>query len=243
MFRKLNVLIILTLLSLIISRTVTAEKVTEDSHTWAGITIFGDLPATNPMLKNFKYMLSSQGRFGNDTSRFTQGLIRPGIGYGVNEKTTIWIGYDWLPTSRPLALNSPFNEHRLWQQLLLKDTYSIGVVSSRTRLEQRFFDIPGSTDVSHRYRQKLRLSVPAPFVSPSFSFVFWNEIYVNLQNATGAGVQRGFNQNWAFAGIGYSLSKTTAMEIGYLNQFINRPQSPRSDQINHILLINILLNF
>ena len=242
MFKKLNIFIVSTLLSLIIASPVVAEKAVEDFHTWAGIGISGDLPETKPMLKNFKYMLFAQGRFGDDASRFTQSLIRPGIGYVVNEKTTIWVGYDWVPTSRPLALSRPFNEHRSWQQLSLKDSYTIGAVSSRTRFEQRFFDIPGSTDVSHRYRQMFKLSVPMPFVSPNVSFVFWNEIFVNLQNATDAGVRRGLDQNWVFAGLGYRFSKTTMMEIGYQNQYINRQSSPRPDQMNHILSVNMFLN-
>ncbi len=222
---------------------VAAEEVEEDFSTWTGIAISGDLPTTNPNLNNLKYMLVAQGRFGDNSSRFTQSLIRPGIGYAINKKATVWLGYDWVPTSRPFALRHPFNEHRIWQQLSLKDKYSIGTVVSRTRFEQRFFDIPGSTDVSHRYRQMFKLSVPMPFVSPNVSFVVWDEVFVNLQNATDAGVRSGFDQNWAFAGIGYRLNKSATVEIGYQNQYINRPKNPRPDLMNHILSVNMFLNF
>tara|TARA_R110002073_G_scaffold247271_1_gene410226 strand:- start:522 stop:1253 length:732 start_codon:yes stop_codon:yes gene_type:complete len=243
MFKKLNILIVSTSFSLVFTGPVAAEKAEEDFFTWTGITISGDLPTTNPNLKNFKYTLTAQGRFGDDSSRFSQALIRPGIGYAINKKTTIWLGYDWLPTSRPYALKSPFNEHRIWQQLLLEDKYSFGTAISRTRFEQRFFDIPGSTDISHRYRQMFKLSIPVPFASPNVSFVVWDEVFVNLQNALDAGVRSGFDQNWGFVGIGYRFNKHTVVETGYQNQYINRPHSPRKNQMNHILSINLFLNF
>jgi uncharacterized protein DUF2490 len=238
----LNTLIASTVLSLILTGPLAAEKQVEDFHTWAGMEITGDLSSITPNLRNFRYKLFTQGRFGDYSSRFTQGLIRPGIGYALNEKTTVWLGYDWVPTSRPLALRHPFNDHRVWQQLSLKDQYSFGTVISRTRLEQRFFDIPGSTDVAHRYRQMFKLSAPMPSISPKISFVVWNEIFVDL-NTTDVGIKSGLNQNWAFAGIGYHLNNKTTVEIGYLNQYLNRPRNPRPDQMHHVLSVNMLLNF
>ena len=242
MLKKTNQFIASIALSLTFIGSASAEKDIEDFHTWAGMEVTGDLSSVIPNLKNFKYKLFAQGRFGDDSSRFTQGLIRPGIGYTINEKATVWLGYDWVPTSRPLALKHPFNDHRVWQQLSLKEQFAFGTVISRTRFEQRFFDIPGSTDVAHRYRQMLRLSTPMPSLSSEVSLVVWNEIFVDM-NATDVGIRSGLNQNWAFAGIGYRLNKETTVEVGYLNQYINRPKNPRPDQIHHVLAVTLLLNF
>ena len=218
-----------------------AEKKVEDFHSWTGIEVVGNLSGIRPDLKNFKYKIFAQGRFGDNSTRFTQALIRPGIGYAINKKITVWLGYDWVPTSRPLVLKHPFNDHRVWQQLSLRDHYSFGTVISRTRLEQRFFDIPGSTDVAYRYRQMFKLSTPMRPISPKVSFVVWNELFVDL-NSTDAGISNGLNQNWAFAGFGYHLNKKTTIEIGYLNQYINRPQSLRPDQMHHVLAVTMLFN-
>ncbi|WP_218141658.1 DUF2490 domain-containing protein [Nitrosomonas sp. Nm51] len=49
---------------------------------------------------------------------------------------------------------------RIWQQLLWSDKFSFGNPQSRTRLEQRFFNIPGSTDVQHCFRQLFKLGIP-----------------------------------------------------------------------------------
>ncbi|SFP74967.1 Protein of unknown function [Nitrosomonas cryotolerans] len=244
MLKKINIFMVSAsaIISLILSSPVVAEKVAEDFQTWGNITATGNFSAINPNLKNLKYWVEGQGRFGDDSSRFSQSLIRPGIGYAVNDKTSVWVGYAWVPTSRPFAAKSPFNEHRIWQQLLWSDSYSFGKVTSRTRFEQRFFDIPGSTDVAYRYRQMLKLSVPMPFISPNVSFVVFDEIFVNLNNID-TGIKTGFNQNRAFAGIGYKFNQYTTGEIGYMNQYFNRPQNPRPDQMQHILSVNLFFNF
>lgn len=236
-----NKLIIATAIYLITLGTVYAENVAEDFYTWAGFEMTGGMPANNPYLKNFRYKLFMQGRFGDNSSQFTQGLIRSGIGYNFSEKITAWLGHDWVPTSRPLALR-PFNIHALWQQLSLREDYSFGTVISRTRFEQYFFDIPGSSDVSQIFRQMFKLSIPMPSVSSSVSVVIWNETFANL-NSTDAGTRSGFNQNRAFAGVGYALSKNKLLEIGYMNQYINRPHNPRPDQMLHVLSATLLLNF
>ncbi|SER29800.1 hypothetical protein SAMN05421690_101749 [Nitrosomonas sp. Nm51] len=41
------------------------------------------------------------GCFGTNASRFAQGIVRPGIGYVLNEKTSVWLGYGWIPAGRP----------------------------------------------------------------------------------------------------------------------------------------------
>jgi len=237
----IKTLLVTVTVCLITTSLVCAENATEDFYTWAGFEMTGGLPANNPYLKNFRYKLFMQGRFGDDSTRFTQGLIRSGVGYAFSEKVTAWLGYDWIPTSRPLALQ-PFNDHAIWQQLSLRDNYSFITVISRTRFEQHFFDIPGSSDAAYLFRQMFKFSMPMPFVSPRVGFVVWNEIFANL-NSTDAGTRSGFNQNRAFAGVSYPINKNQSLEVGYMNQYINRPHNPRPDQMLHVLSVTLLLNF
>lgn len=229
------------MINLVVMNTVLADNTAEDFYTWAGFEMTGSMSANNSYLKNFRYKLFMQGRFGDSSSRFTQGLIRSGVGYTFSDKVTAWIGYDWVPTGRPLALRS-FNDHAVWQQLSLQENYPFGTASSRTRLEQHFFDIPGSGDVAHLFRQMFKLSTPMRFVSPNTSLVIWNEIFANL-NSTDAGTQSGFNQNRAFAGIGYGINKHLLLEIGYMNQYIHRRNNTRPDLMLHVMSVTMLLNF
>ncbi|WP_245738904.1 DUF2490 domain-containing protein [Nitrosomonas marina] len=243
MLKKMNFLVATLVLTLVLSNSVIADDVVEDFQTWGNITATGTFSAINPKLK---WWMEGQGRFGNDTSRFSQGIIRPGVGYALNDKTSVWFGYAWIPTSRPFAASSPFNEHRIWQQLLWSDTFSFGTITSRTRLEQRFFDFdqPGNTadGHGHRFRQFLKLTVPMPSISPNLSLAIWDEIFVNMNNVD-TGAKAGFNQNRIFGGLAYRFNKFTVGEIGYLNQYFNRPSSPRPDQMQHILAVNLFLNF
>ncbi len=240
MFKNLNILLASSVFALALSNPVVAgESAIDDFQTWGNITATGNFSAANPKLK---WWLEGQGRFGNDSSRFSQGIIRPGVGYALNEKTTVWLGYAWIPTSRPFAAQSPFNEHRIWQQLLWANQYSFGTITSRTRMEQRFFDIQGSTDVAHRFRQMFKLAVPLPSISPNTSFVILDEIFVNL-NDIDTGARAGYNQNRIFAGFAYKFNKVATGEIGYLNQHFNRPGTPRLDQMQHILALNLFLNY
>lgn len=239
--RKRLLHIIVVVFSLIVADMVSAANPDEDFYTWAGFEMTGSLPAHNPYLKNLRYKLFMQGRFGDNSSQFSQGLIRAGTGYQFNEKVTAWLGYDWVPTGRPLAL-SPFNDHAVWQQLSWSNSFAFGTLISRTRLEQHFFDVPGGSDAAHLFRQMLKLSIPVPVVSPRIGVVLWNEIFVNLKT-TAAGIRSGYNQNRAFAGFGYQINKMITLETGYMNQHINKSSSPRPDLLLHVLSITLLLNF
>lgn len=244
MFKKINFFIVTIAATLMFSNPVFSESTVEDFEVWGNVTATGSLAPLNPSLKNFRFWLEGQGRFGNDASRFSQGIIRPGVGYAVNEKTTVWLGYAWIPTAQPFALRHSFNENRIWQQVLWADNFSFGRVTSRTRLEQRFFDgnASGNSDVAHRFRQFFKLAVPMPVISPDVSFVIANEVFVNLNN-TDRGVFNGFDQNRIFAGVAYRFNKLATTEIGYMNQYYNRPHSRRPDQMVHILGVNLFLNF
>ncbi|MFO7579072.1 MAG: DUF2490 domain-containing protein [Nitrosomonas halophila] len=216
-----------------------AAGVTEDFQTWGNITAVGNFGALNQDWKDFKYWLEGQGRFGNDSSRFSQSLMRLGAGYAINSKTSIWTGFAWAPTSKPFTQN-PFNEYRIWQQLLWNDTFSDAATMLRFRLEERFFDISQSDDVAFRFRQLAKLTLPIPFAPPAFRFAFTNEVFVHLNN-TDQGLRRGFDQNRAFAGVAYRFNPETTMEVGYMNHYIKKYK--QADQMQHILSINLYFNF
>ena len=245
MLKKLNILIASTIMGLMLSGYVAAEKTVQDFQTWGmvlGTGNFSSLNPDNPNLSKFKWWLEGQGRFGDDSSRFSQGIIRPGVGYAVNDETSLWVGYAWIPTDKPFAGGNRFNENRIWQQLLWSKPYSFGTITARTRTEQRFFDIPGSSDVAYRFRQFFKWSIPMPFISPKTFFILQDEVFVNL-NDIDTGIRAGFNQNRFFTGFGYKFNKIATGEIGYMNQYFNRPDNPRPDQMQHILGVNLFLNF
>ena len=235
---KFNIIKILTLSGLLLSSPAIAAKDISDFQTWGTATATGSLKSFNPELKKFKYWAEFQARFGVDSSRFSQAIVRPGIGYEINKNSSAWLGYGWIPTDEPFT-KTPFNERRLWQQFLWKDNNSFGAISSRTRLEQRWAPRVGD-DTAFRLRQMLKISSPMKN-SPAYSLVASDEYFLNL-NDTDWSPKSGFDQNRLFLGIGYNFDKETKTEIGYMNQYINR--SNTSVNLNdHILSINFIFDY
>ena len=251
MFKKINIFILWAAFGLIFSNPAAADRTVEDFEVWGNITAlgnFGALNPNNPDLKKFRWWMEGQGRFGNDASQFTQSLIRPGLGYAITDKIVVWAGYAWAPTAEPLSIAHPYNEHRLWEQVTWADNFSFGRLSTRSRFEQRFFDhnapIAGNDDVNHRFRQLVKLAVPMPSIDPNLSFIVQSELFINMTNANNpAFISQGYDQNRAFVGLGYKVNQYATVELGYMNQFINRPHSVRPDQMMHNLVANLFLNF
>lgn len=208
----------------------------EDFQTWGTLTATGSLGIFTPELKNFKYWLEGQGRFGNDTSRFSQGMARTGLGYALSDKVSIWLGYAFIPTEEPFA-KVPFDEHRIWQQLLWSEKIADTTFTSRSRLEQRF--VQTGNDVGWRYRQLLKASY-APAAWNGFSLVASDEFFANVNN-TDWRAHSGFDQNRFFVGVGYSFDSHVKTEVGYMHQYINKNKA--QDLMDHILSVNFILNY
>ena len=251
MVKKIKVLIFLALLSVSSVKQASADATVEDFQVWGNVTAlgnFGFVNPNNPDLKKFRWWMEGQGRFGNDATQFTQSLVRPGVGYAITDKLVAWVGYAWAPTAEPLSTAHPFNEHRLWEQLTWADNFPFGRLSLRGRFEQRFFDhnapISGSDDVAHRFRQLVKLAVPIPSIDPNLSFIIQSELFIAMNTVDNPGfIARGYDQNRAFAGLGYKINQYATVEVGYMNQFINRPHSARPDQMMHNFVANLFLNF
>lgn len=251
MFKKLKLYTVAVVCS-VLSAQVKAEAIEPDYQTWGQIMAninLGNVTG-NENLKNWRIWAEGQGRFGNDSTQFSQALIRPGIGYAINDKITIWAGYAWAPTAKPLANpngGKNYDEHRLWQQIIYADTYSWGRFQWRSRFEERFFDSdvpePGPNHVAYRFRQLWKFSFPLSFIHENLSFIVQDELFINMTTAHKGWITKGFDQNRGFVGLGWRFNKVATGEIGYMNQLINRPWSARPDQMMHIVGVNLFLNF
>ncbi|MCC3244405.1 DUF2490 domain-containing protein [Methylocystis sp. WRRC1] len=230
---------------LLIAVLMTAPKAIaaeEDFRVWENITAITNLGSLDPKLDKWRWWLEGQGRFRDDAGALDQSLARTAIGYQLTDRASIWLGYAHVGNyPRPQARIQ--HEHRIWQQLLLTDKPSFGDLMSRTRLEQRF--IQNVDPVEWRLREFVRFSRPIVEGS-AFSFVVWDEVFVRL-NSTTPGTRFGFDQNRAFAGIGYTFSKQARVEVGYINQLIQLRTVTRraqgfNERMNHILSVSMFLN-
>jgi hypothetical protein len=225
----------LTVVSLTLSGPISA-KTMEDFHSWNDVALTGSLGVIDPALKNVKFLLEGIGRFGKDSSQLSKGMLRAGLGYALNDSTSVWLGYAWFTYDEPFA-STPFDEHRIWQDFTWSHKYAFATVSSRSRLEQRFMDT--GSDVGWRFRQRVKVSVPLTF-APDFSLVGWEEYFANI-NKTNYGADDGFDQNRVFAGIGYNFDTHIRTEVGYMNNYFRKVN--RQDRMDHCLAVSLFFNF
>jgi len=238
---KQKILALLAASGLMLSGPIAAHQDNDiqDFQTWGNVTAIGkfeSLGITNPKLEKFRWWMEGQGRFGENTSQFSQALIRPGIGYQVHRTTSVWLGYAWAPTAQPFT-NTPFDEQRIWQQALWTDRFSFGTLTARSRMEQRFSPWQ-SDDTAYRYRQLVRILMPLP-QAPGFGLVLQDEFFVSMNEASW-GPRTGFDNNRAFAGVAYTINKNARTEVGYMNHYLNK-RGP--NLMDHILSVNLFLNF
>ena len=205
----------------------------DDAGLWNALFARGDFEALGLKNDRLKWWFDGQIRFLDDAGGFNQSLVRPGIGWTLNERSTVWAGYGWIRTSKPSRLE--FDEHRIWQQWTWSKSDEVWKVGLRSRFEQRFVEL--GDDVGLRFRQLFSVRRKLPGL-PRMTVVCWDELFYNL-NDTDWGAESGFNQNRAFVGVGYKHSKHSPwrVEIGYLNQVLHNPFG--SDRNHHILSLNL----
>ena len=218
--------------SLFSSETARAQTV-NDEGLWFAFITNGDIARRGSNFDRLKWRFEGHARFLDDAGGFNQGIIRPALGWQVNEQTSVFAGYDWIPNLP--ARGEEFIEHRSWQQLGWSRSFDPLTLALRSRLEQRFLDT--GDDMGWRFRQLFRVQHDLPN-SRHFTLVGWDEVFFHL-NDTDFGARAGFDQNRVFVGLGLKGRPNSRWrtEIGYLNQFINLPGG--NDRSHHILSINV----
>lgn len=158
-------------------------------------------------------------------------LLRTGVGYNLTENNNnLHLGYAFI-YSEPYIANSDqktsFNEHRMYQQFITRQSFGKVSVQHRYRFEQRFFE----DDFRLRLRYFLDLNIALNKAQLGDKTVYvsaYNEIFVNTQ-------QNYFDRNRFYGGIGYRFSSKLRSEIGVMNQATN---TISRNQLNMITFFN-----
>lgn len=218
----------LTFLLLINCSTFNLALAAEDDlGLWTPIYI--KLPVTKKIIGNFEV----NTRLQENITDINQLLIRPSIGYKLNENLSVWQGHAWISSYLPRFIR----EQRIWQQILHEKHFSKFDLMNRTRFEERF--IQNVEGVSLRGRHFLR----AGYVldkNKIWSLIISNELFVNL-NSHFQGPQAGIDQNRVFAGINKKINNNFNFDLGYQLQYINN-QAPARDRLNHVILANFYID-
>jgi len=157
-----------------------------------------------------------------------QSLARIGLDYHVNNSTMITGGYGWIVSfpygEQPAATFS--NEHRIWQQLILKHKSEKVSFQHRYRLEQRFLenaslnDIGERTTDGYRFRQRARYrffaSIPLTSDAEGNTQIFaaaYDEVFLGFGEGIGQNI---LDQNRLYFGLGYKINTQSNIQAGYL---------------------------
>ncbi len=203
-----------------------AYAVENDLGLWAPIYL--ELPIN----KKVESRLEINTRLQDNVTALNQLVVRPSIGYNINDKLSLWAGHAWSTYYSDRFLR----EQRPWQQILLMNRFGKLLLVNRTRLEERFIqDVEG---VSIRGRHSVK-GIYSLGNKQMWELVLANELFVNLNSHFG-GPQAGIDQNRFYTGIARVINKNVKVETGYQLQYINQP-SPKMDRLNHAILISLFI--
>lgn len=208
----------------------TASAAEDDTGLW-GIASTGDTIHRNGQPTNWQYAIDGQLRHSNQDSGSNTYLLRPAVGYVLQNNVSLRAGYarvDLDPDN-----GSTRHENRWWQQAAWTPLrWEWGTLSLRSRLEFRF--IEGSNDTGARFRQQVQLT--APIRNSDLSLILSLEPFVNLRG-TDWGATGGIDQNRTYAGIRMPITDSLSLEAGYLHQYIRR--AGVDDAVNHVGVLHM----
>lgn len=167
---------------------------------------------------NENYSIHTEVQYRNHTAvpnNIEQLLLRTGLNYHVSPSTILTLGYGFIPSfvfeseqSEPEVV-----EHRIFQQLILKNRLYRLQFEHRYRIEQRWVN----EDYRNRLRYRLMLTVPVnkPVIEQGSLFVgLYDEIFMNTKETF-------FDRNRLYGAIGYQFHKTASAQVGMLYQRVN----------------------
>lgn len=224
--------------STLFTQTGYARQLQHDSGSWSQVEGNFDLGRLHPTMQGLHLWTTGEARIFNNFNHLAQGVIRFAPGYRVHDNAIVYLGYTWVPNN-PLQ-GQAFDEHDINQAITWALQPDWGKLSGRTMVEWRF--VNNDSQVAARLRQKFRADFPLPVFANHLSLIGWEEAFFNL-NSVDWGPVGGFDQNRAFAGLGWQLDNAQhyRLELGYMNQLIHHVN--KNDDINHMLFTGLQIKF
>ena len=171
-----------------------------------------------------------------------QTVVRPGVSYHIRPSLQVSAGYAYTRSRLDGGdLSTTFPEHRVWEQLTLRQPVGRAELAHRVRVEQRYIggavrEREDATDFVYRNRLRYRLGATVPFPAPSRVYVSAsNELLLNVGKFPNTSF---FNQNRATLAWGRRVGPDTSVEVGYLWQLV-RLRGEETTVRRHVLQISV----
>ena len=202
----------------------------QNAHGW--FMYFGDHPIGG---SRWGVHLEGQVRRHNVVTQWQQLLLRPGVNFQASKAVTLTAGYAYARSNvySEYAAPAPVaHEHRLWEQAWIR--YKTGNVgwSTRLRFENRFVGTGTGYRYENRFRAWQQIRVP---IAPKKYFTAYDEFWVYVKPYVS---NSWFDQNRAYAAVGFEVSPTFRIETGYMNQTLLARNGSRLE-FNHTLMVSI----
>ena len=182
-----------------------------------------------------------------------QSLLRLGVDYYSKNGAQFTAGYGWIRSyqygEQPISHN--FNEHRIWEQLILKSKAGRFDFQHRYRLEQRFLenwvkDSDGKYNMDgflFRQRVRYRFLVTMPISRKEMAN---NTLFLAVYDEPFLGFGKGIaknilDQNRFYAALGWRFNPNFNVQLGYLNQYVVKKDGIQAER-NHTLQIGVTYN-
>lgn len=230
-----------------LSSSFAQKEIVSQSHGWA--MYFGNHRLTERWGLHSEYQWRRHDLF----KTWQQSLMRIGVDFYTKDQTQITLGYGWIKTfpygEQPI--DHAFNEHRIWQQLVLKNKLGRIEFNHRYRLEQRFLEQWKLTPtdsyeqngyvIRNRVRYRFMATIPISRKEMKDKTLFlavYDEPFIQF----GKGIAKNIlDQNRLYLALGWRFNKDFNIQVGYLNQFIVKTDGVKSER-NHTFQAGITYN-
>lgn len=189
---------------------------------------WGQLFTTVEVGPKWDVLLEGQWRRTGGIKDPQQNLYRGAVQYRLNDQVSLAGGYGYIETfsygDYPIAANGTFPEHRVYEQVVLKQSLKKLAVAHRFRVEQRWLGQRAPVaerkidqwTYLNRFRYQLRLQHPIVTTGNTTLYAgAADELFIGAGKNVGANV---FDQNRIQFFLGARLSKHLSLEGGYINQ-------------------------
>lgn len=219
----------------------------DQNNTWS--MYFGNHRISDRFALHTEY----QWRRNDGVEHWQQSLARIGLDLHTKAGPIITAGYGWIVSypygEQPIPYS--FQEHRIWEQLILTSMAGRAYFHHRYRLEQRFLELKKRSEEAdlqpdgHLFKQRARyrfmVSIPLSRKTMEDNTLFlalYDEVFLQFGRNVGSNI---LDQNRLSACLGWRVDADLNVQLGYLNQYIPKPDGIRAER-NHTLQLGITYN-
>ena len=223
------------------------KQISTQQHAWVMYT------GNHKLTERWGIHTEYQWRRSDYFQDWQQSLLRLGLDYYSKQNAQYTLGYGWIRSyqygEQPIAHAN--NEHRIWEQFILKNKVGRVEFQHRYRLEQRIIEnwkVNSSGEFEQEgfiFRQRVRYrffaTVPLSrkeMVDNTLFLAVYDEPFLGFGKGIGKNI---LDQNRLYFALGWRFNKNCNVQLGYLNQYIVKTDGIKAER-NHTLQIGLTYN-